>query len=55
MLTKLQAAEICMNSGCYMTIANGNHQHPISKLMKDKNVLGFYQKYQVYMQEKNGL
>ena len=35
METKLQAAKICMNSGCYMAIANGNHQNPISKLIKD--------------------
>ena len=35
METKLQAAKICMNSGCYMAIANGNHLNPISKLMKD--------------------
>ena len=35
MLTKLQAAEICMNSGCYMTIANGNCLNPITKLMKE--------------------
>ena len=35
METKLQAAKICMNSGCYMAIANGNHTSPISKLIKD--------------------
>ena len=35
MKTKLQAAEICMNSGCYMAIANGNHKSPINKLVKD--------------------
>jgi len=35
MATKLQAAKICMDSGCYMAIASGNHMNPISKLMKD--------------------
>ncbi len=35
METKLQAAKICMNTGCYMAIANGNHINPISKLVKD--------------------
>ena len=34
MLTKLEAAKICMNSGCYMAIANGKHSSPISKLVK---------------------
>ncbi len=35
MKTKLEAAKICMNSGCYMAIANGSHTNPISKLMKN--------------------
>tara|TARA_B100000029_G_scaffold503103_1_gene579484 strand:+ start:161 stop:1258 length:1098 start_codon:yes stop_codon:yes gene_type:complete len=35
MQTKLQAAKICMNAGCYMSIANGNHSNPITKLLKD--------------------
>ena len=35
MQTKLQAAKICMNSGCYMSIANGNYSNPISKLLRD--------------------
>ncbi len=35
METKLQAAKICMDSGCHMAIANGNHKSPISKLIKD--------------------
>ena len=34
MSTKLEAAKICMNSGCYMAIANGNHSNPLSKLIK---------------------
>ena len=35
METKLQAAKICMNSGCFMAIANGNHKNPISRLIKN--------------------
>ncbi len=35
MKTKLEAAKICMNSGCYMAIANRNHLNPISKLVKN--------------------
>ena len=35
METKLQAAKICMNSGCYMAIANGTRKNPINKLLKD--------------------
>ena len=34
METKLQAAKICMNSGCYMAIANGKHINPLNKLVK---------------------
>jgi glutamate 5-kinase len=34
MVTKLDAAKICMNSGCYMAIANGRQINPLSKLLK---------------------
>ncbi len=34
MSTKLEAAKICMNSGCFMAIANGKHAQPLSKLIK---------------------
>ena len=34
MSTKLDAAKICMNSGCYMSIANGKHINPLDKLVK---------------------
>jgi len=44
METKLEAAKICMNAGCFMAIANGNHQHPISKLMKDNKCTWFLPK-----------
>ena len=35
MRTKLEAAKICMNAGCYMAIANGKHINPLSKLLKE--------------------
>ena len=34
MSTKLEAAKICINSGCFMAIANGKHPQPLSKLIK---------------------
>ena len=34
MSTKLDAAKICMNSGCHMAIANGKHINPLNKLEK---------------------
>ena len=36
MLTKLEAAKICMNSGCNMLIANGNNFNPIEQIIKKK-------------------
>ena len=36
MLTKLEAAKICMNSGCNMLIANGNMLNPIEQIIKKK-------------------
>ena len=36
MVTKLDAAKICMNSGCYMSIANGKHLSPIERILKKK-------------------
>jgi glutamate 5-kinase len=36
MLTKLDAAKICMNAGCQMIIANGQILNPLKKLIKDK-------------------
>ena len=32
--TKLDAAKICMNSGCHMFIANGKTDNPISNMIK---------------------
>ncbi|MFL2883403.1 MAG: glutamate 5-kinase [Pelagibacteraceae bacterium] len=36
MTTKLDAAKICINSGCKMFIANGQHMNPLSRMVKDK-------------------
>jgi len=36
MITKLDAAKICMNSGCYMFIANGKKNNPIKKMIINK-------------------
>ena len=44
MKTKLEAAEICINSGCYMSIANGKHLNPIDKLIKYNNCTWFIPK-----------
>ena len=41
MSTKLDAAKICMNSGCYMAIANGKHTNPLHKLVK-KNICTWF-------------
>ena len=34
--TKLDAAQICMNSGCNMLLANGNKDYPIKNIIKNK-------------------
>ncbi len=34
MITKLEAANICMNAGCHMFIANGNKKNPINNMIK---------------------
>ena len=44
MTTKLQAAKICMNSGCYMAIANGNVIRPINELLKNNKCTWFIPK-----------
>jgi glutamate 5-kinase len=36
MSTKLDAAQICMNSGCHMLLANGNKDYPIKNIIKNK-------------------
>ena len=34
--TKLDAAKICMNSGCHMFLANGKKNNPIKNIIKNK-------------------
>tara|TARA_B100000886_G_scaffold15527_1_gene9977 strand:+ start:6768 stop:7853 length:1086 start_codon:yes stop_codon:yes gene_type:complete len=34
--TKLDAAKICMNSGCHMFLANGNKENPLKRMIKNK-------------------
>ena len=42
--TKLDAAKICINSGCHMFIANGKKDYPISKMLKYKRFTHFVPK-----------
>jgi len=44
MSTKFEAAKICMNSGCHMYIANGQHLNPLDKIIKNKIYTCFYPK-----------
>ena len=44
MATKLDAAKICMNSGCKMYITNGQYLNPLSKLIKNETYTCFYPK-----------
>ena len=43
-ITKLDAAKICMNSGCHMFIANGKKDSPISNMIKNKKFTHFFPK-----------
>ena len=36
MITKLEAANICMNAGCHMFIGNGNRKNPIKYMIEKK-------------------
>ena len=42
--TKLDAAKICMNSGCHMFIANGKKDYPISNMLNKKKFTHFLPK-----------
>ena len=35
-VTKLDAAKICMNSGCHMFISNGNKNNPLKNMIKNR-------------------
>ena len=41
MKTKIEAAKICQLSGCHMAIANGNHNNPIKKIIKNQKCTWF--------------
>ena len=43
-ITKLDAAKICMNSGCHMFIANGKKNNPIFNMIKNEKFTHFYPK-----------
>ena len=42
--TKLDAAKICMNSGCHMFIASGKKNNPLKKMVKSKKFTHFIPK-----------
>jgi glutamate 5-kinase len=42
--TKLDAAKICMNSGCHMFLANGEKNNPIKNIIKNKTYTHFVPK-----------
>ncbi len=42
--TKLDAAKICMSSGCHMFLANGNRENPLQKMLRFKNFTHFIPK-----------
>ena len=44
MITKLEAAKICMNSGCRMFIANGQIKNPLEQMLKNKVYTSFIPK-----------
>jgi len=39
--TKLDAAKICMNSGCHMFLANGNKEYPLKRMINEKTFTHF--------------
>ena len=40
-LTKLDAAKICMNSGCHMFLANGSKEYPLKRMVNNKTFTHF--------------
>ena len=40
-LTKLDAAKICMNSGCHMFLANGSIENPLKRMVNEKTFTHF--------------
>tara|TARA_B100001093_G_scaffold512417_1_gene582228 strand:- start:597 stop:1688 length:1092 start_codon:yes stop_codon:yes gene_type:complete len=43
-ITKLDAAKICMNSGCHMFIANGKKNNPIFNMIRNEKFTHFFPK-----------
>jgi len=43
-ITKLEAAKICINAGCHMFIANGKKNNPIKRMIKNKIYTCFFPK-----------
>jgi len=43
-ITKLDAAKICMNSGCHMFISNGKKNNPIAYMIKNEKFTHFFPK-----------
>jgi glutamate 5-kinase len=39
--TKLDAAKICMNSGCHMFLANGSKENPLKRMVNEKTFTHF--------------
>ena len=39
--TKLDAAKICMNSGCHMFLANGSKEYPLKRMVNEKTFTHF--------------
>ena len=52
--TKLDAAKICMNSGCHMYIANGKKEYPIDNMIKNEKFTHFFPKVSSLDAKKNG-
>ena len=44
MITKLEAASICMNAGCHMFIAHGKYKNPIKHMINEKQFTKFIPK-----------
>ena len=53
-ITKIEAAKICMNTGCNMIISNGLKNNPIKELINLKNLHGSCLKQPKSTQRKNG-
>ena len=55
MITKIEAAKICMDAGCNMIISSGKVNNPIQNIIKNKKFTWLFQKLILIMLKKNGL